>query len=202
MNMATAVFFAALSILSAISITKYLGKEYAWVNRKIIHFSIVPATLLYYFEEIPKEVFSLAALLFGIAQLYLHIKNGRLQWYQIDKNYGEVFFAFSAAIVAFFLPRQYATALLLVMAISDGVTGIIRFYYFRKRGYNVNLKKHWSGSVGYFFSSLLIAFFFLQSVSWCSKFLWSIILTFAEYQRFVDDNLSVPIVGILIGSIL
>lgn len=186
---------AATIIILAIGFTKKLGEEYAWVNRKIIHFSITPAIVFYYTGKIPREVFALAAFVFAIAQLMFHLKREELLWYQINRNYGEVFFAFSASFVVAFLPREYATAVLLVMAISDGVTGILRFYYFRKNGYNVKLKKHWSGSLGYFVTAFLIGFAVLPESSFTIKLIWSGILTLAEYQRFLDDNLAVPLVA-------
>lgn len=186
---------AASIIILSIGVTKKVGEEYAWVNRKIIHFSITPAIVFYYTGKIPREIFAIAAFAFALAQLITHIKRKELSWYQINRNYGEVFFAFSASFVVVFLPREYATAVLLVMAISDGITGILRFYYFRKNGYNVKLKKHWSGSLGYFVTAFLIAFAVLPEKSFTIKLIWSLILTLAEYQRFLDDNLAVPLVA-------
>ncbi|CAD5245015.1 diacylglycerol/polyprenol kinase family protein [Thermococcus camini] len=185
---------AAAFILATISLTKRLGPEWAWVNRKIIHFSIVPAVLMFYYERIPPEVFSGAAFVFGIFQLWPHLKKREFSWYQIEHNYGEVFFAFSASVVPMVLPREYATALLLAMAISDGVTGIIRHYYFRRHGFNVKLKKHWTGSLGYLITALIIAAVFLDTGA-IGKIGWAVILTLAEYQGWVDDNLAVPLVG-------
>ncbi|NJF26223.1 hypothetical protein E3E29_11410, partial [Thermococcus sp. Bubb.Bath] len=109
-------------------------------------------------------------------------------------NYGEVFFAFSASAVAFFLPREYATALLLAMAVSDGVTGIIRHHYFKRHGFNVKLKKHWTGSLGYVVTATIIAFALLDGAT-IMKIAWPGILMLAEYQPYVDDNLAVPLVG-------
>ena len=137
---------AALFILAAITLTKRMGEEWAWINRKIIHLSIVPAILMLYWGLIPAWVFSGAAFAFGAFQLWPHLKRKELSWYQIEHNYGEVFFAFSASVIPLILPLEYATALLLAMAVSDGVTGIIRHYYFKKHGFNVKLKKHWTGA--------------------------------------------------------
>ncbi|NJE85205.1 hypothetical protein E3E23_05100 [Thermococcus sp. CX2] len=185
---------AATFILAAIWLTRHLGEDYAWINRKIIHFSIVPAVLMYYQGLIPKEVFSAAAFIFGAFQLWPHLKNSEFSWYQIKHNYGEVFFAFSASAVAFFLPKEYATALLLAMAVSDGVTGIIRHYYFKRHGFNVKLKKHWTGSLGYVVTAAIIAFALLDAGT-IMKIAWAGILMLAEYQPYVDDNLAVPLVG-------
>ncbi|AEH25337.1 diacylglycerol/polyprenol kinase family protein [Pyrococcus yayanosii] len=188
---------AAAFIIAAICLTRHLGEEWAWVNRKLIHFSIVPAILMYYLGLIPKEVFSIAAFSFGVFQLWPHIRKREFSWYQIRHNYGEVFFAFSASAIVAFLPREYAVPLLLVMAISDGVTGIIRHYYFRRHGFNVKLKKHWTGSLGYLVTAILIAFLFLNGGT-IIKVAWAGILMIAEYQPYLDDNLAVPLVGSLL----
>ncbi len=193
---------AAAFILFAIWITRYLGEEYAWINRKIIHFSIVPAILFYNAGLIAREIFAVSALLFGAFQLLTHIRRDELSWYQIRNNYGDVFFAFSAAAVVWFIEKEYAIVILLVMAISDGVTGILRFFYFRAKGFNVRLRKHWIGSVGYLISALIIVAIIFPQSSIVSKVIWAGILTLAEYQGFLDDNLAVPLVGVLIKGIL
>ncbi|NJE04508.1 hypothetical protein [Thermococcus sp. MV11] len=188
---------AAAFILLAIGLTKKLGPEWAWVNRKIIHFSIVPAVLMFYYGLIPEEVFSAAAFIFGVFQLWPHLKRREFSWYQIEHNYGEVFFAFSASVIPLILPRSYATALLLAMAISDGVTGIIRHFYFKRHGFNVKLRKHWTGSLGYLVTAVIIAFIFLDA-SAMGKVGWAALLMLAEYQPWLDDNLAVPLVGSLL----
>ncbi|QDA32064.1 hypothetical protein FH039_11265 [Thermococcus indicus] len=185
---------AAAFILLAIGLTKRLGPEWAWVNRKIIHFSIVPAVLMFYYGKIPPEVFSGAAFAFGLFQLWPHLKKREFSWYQIEHNYGEVFFAFSASVVPMILPKEYATALLLAMAISDGVTGIIRHFYFKRHGFNVKLRKHWTGSLAYLATALAIAFLLLDAGA-MGKIGWAVVLTLAEYQGWLDDNLAVPLVG-------
>ncbi|WP_461864279.1 hypothetical protein [Thermococcus sp.] len=194
MNLAAYVSTAAASILCAIALTKHLGESYAWINRKIIHFSIVPAIIFYYNQDIPREVFAAAAFLFGAFQLWPHLSRREFSWYQIKHNYGEVFFAFSASVIPLILPREYATALLLAMAVSDGVTGVIRHHYFRKHGFDVRLKKHWTGSLGYLVTAVIIAFLFLDAGT-IGKIAWAGILMLAEYQPWLDDNLAVPIVG-------
>ncbi|AMQ18427.1 diacylglycerol/polyprenol kinase family protein [Thermococcus peptonophilus] len=181
-------------IVETIWLTKYLGQEWAWVNRKLIHFSIVPAILMFYYGLIPKEIFAPAAFAFGLAQLWPHLKRSEFSWYQLQNNYGEVFFAFSAAGISYFMPVDYATALLLAMAISDGITGIIRHYYFKRDGFNVKLKKHWTGSLGYLITAVIIAMALLQGGT-IGKIGWAFALMLAEYQPWIDDNLAVPLVG-------
>ncbi|ASJ15890.1 hypothetical protein A3L04_01775 [Thermococcus chitonophagus] len=195
------VGIALASILIAITITKNLGEEYAWVNRKIIHFSIVPAILMMYLGLIEAKIFSTFAFTFAVGQLSFHVLRKEFEWFQIPGNYGEVFFAFSAGAIALLLDQKYATALLLVMAISDGVTGVIRFFYFRKKGFNVKLRKHWTGSLGFFLASLIIAVAFLEVTS-IAKIAWALVLTLAEYQPWLDDNLAVPLAGGVLSLIL
>ncbi|ASJ02168.1 hypothetical protein A3L09_02240 [Thermococcus profundus] len=188
---------AASFILASIYGTRRLGPEWAWVNRKIIHFSIVPAVLMFYYGLIPAWVFSIAAFAFGAFQLWPHLERREFSWYQIEHNYGEVFFAFSASVIPLIFPPKYTTALLLAMAVSDGITGIIRHYYFKRNGFNVKLKKHWTGSLGYFLTALPIALWLLDG-GIIGKALWAAVLMLAEYQRWLDDNLAVPVVGSLL----
>ncbi|AEC51651.1 hypothetical membrane protein, conserved [Pyrococcus sp. NA2] len=194
------VAIALASILLAILITRIIGEEFAWINRKIIHFSIIPAILMLHKGYISPGIFSAFAFLFAILQLILHLRKAELKWFQISGNYGEVFFAFSSAILPLVLESEKAVPILLTMAISDGITGIIRFEYFRKKGVNAKLRKHWSGSIGFFASTLTI--FALFGFSLRFSLVSATILTLAEYQRFVDDNIAVPLVGaIVIASI-
>ncbi|NPA47963.1 MAG: hypothetical protein GXO14_04910 [Thermococci archaeon] len=190
-------FIALISILAAIALTRRLGEGWAWINRKIIHLSIVPSMVFFYYSLLPRYVFSLSALTIGLFQLAAHLRRRELSWYQIEHNYGEVFFALSVAPVSYFLPRTYATALMLAMAISDGVTGIIRHFYFKRHGFNVRLKKHWTGSVAYLLTAMAIALYLLDG-NLIKKTLWAAALMIAEYQPWLDDNLAVPLVGSLL----
>ncbi|MFA4646958.1 hypothetical protein P8X24_06845 [Pyrococcus kukulkanii] len=195
------VGIALASILVAIAITKELGERYAWVNRKIIHFSIVPAILMMYLGLIEAKIFSAFAFAFAISQLSSHVLKRELEWFQIPGNYGEVFFALSAGVISLLFNPKYATALLSVMAVSDGVTGVIRFFYFRKKGLDVKLKKHWTGSLGFFLTSLVIALVFLNATT-LVRIAWALILTLAEYQPWLDDNLAVPLAGGILSLFL
>ncbi|ACJ15905.1 hypothetical protein TON_0420 [Thermococcus onnurineus NA1] len=189
-----AVFFPVL----AIALTKKLGEDYAWVNRKIIHFSSVPAILMFREGLVSGIELAGAVMVFAIVQLITHIMKKELNWYQIRDNYGEVFYCIMFSAMAVFMDVNYASAIMLVMAISDGITGVLRFYYFKKNGFNVKLRKHWIGSVGYILSALIIAFVMLPDLNVVMKFAWSGILMLAEYQKVIDDNIAVPVVAVLI----
>gem|GEM_PF-5564726 len=100
--------------------------------------------------------------------------------------------------MALFMDVNYASAIMLVMAVSDGITGVLRFYYFRKNGFNVKLRKHWIGSVGCIVSAVIIAFLILPQLNILMKVAWSVILMLAEYQKVIDDNVAVPVAAVLI----
>lgn len=188
------VMFPVLAIL----FTRYLGEEYAWINRKIIHFSSVPAILFFREGLVTGKELAAVVMLFAIAQLLTHLMNKELSWYQIRNNYGEVFYCIMFSAMALFMDVNYASAIMLVMAVSDGITGVLRFYYFRKNGFHVKLRKHWIGSIGYIVSAVIIAFLILPQLNVLMKIAWSVILMLAEYQKIVDDNVAVPVVAVLI----
>lgn len=137
-------------------------------------------------------------MLFAFGQLLTHLMNKELSWYQIKDNYGEVFYCIMFSAMALFMDVNYASAIMLVMAVSDGITGVLRFYYFKKNGFNVKLRKHWIGSVGYIVSAVIIAFLILPQLNFLMKIAWSVILMLAEYQKVIDDNVAVPVVAVLI----
>ncbi|HIP75212.1 MAG TPA: hypothetical protein EYH24_02160 [Thermococcus paralvinellae] len=188
------VMFPVMAIL----LTRYLGEEYAWINRKIIHFSSVPAILFFREGLVTGRELAAVVMLFAIGQLIAHLMNKELSWYQIKNNYGEVFYCLMFSAMALFMDVNYASAIMLVMAVSDGITGVLRFYYFRRNGYNVKLRKHWIGSVGYIVSAVIIAFLLLPQLNILMKIAWSTILMLAEYQKVIDDNVAVPVVAVLI----
>ncbi|ALM74406.1 diacylglycerol/polyprenol kinase family protein [Thermococcus barophilus] len=192
--LAVGVMFPVLAIL----FTKYLGDEYAWINRKIIHFSSVPAILFFREGLVTGKELAAVVMLFAFGQLLTHLMNKELSWYQIKNNYGEVFYCIMFSAMALFMDVNYASAIMLVMAVSDGITGVLRFYYFKKNGFNVKLRKHWIGSVGYIVSAVIIAFLILPQLNFLMKIAWSIILMLAEYQKVIDDNVAVPVVAVLI----
>ncbi|ADT83357.1 diacylglycerol/polyprenol kinase family protein [Thermococcus barophilus] len=192
--LAVGVMFPVLAIL----FTKYLGEEYAWINRKIIHFSSVPAILFFREGLVTGKELAAVVMLFAFGQLLTHLMNKELSWYQIKNNYGEVFYCIMFSAMALFMDVNYASAIMLVMAVSDGITGVLRFYYFKKNGFNVKLRKHWIGSVGYIVSAVIIAFLILPQLNFLMKIAWSIILMLAEYQKVIDDNVAVPVVAVLI----
>lgn len=175
---------------------KYLGQEWVWVNRKFIYFSIVLVILMFYYGFILKEVFVLVVFVFGFIQLWFYLKWSEFLWYQFQNNYGEVFFVFFVVGISYFMLRNYLMVLFLVMVISDGVIGIIRYYYFRWNGFNVKFKKYWIGSLGYLVMVVIIVIVFFEG-SIIGKIGWVFVFMLVEYQLWVDDNFVVFFVGFL-----
>lgn len=76
--------------------------------------------------------------------------------------------------------RNYLMVLFLVMVISDGVIGIIRYYYFRWNGFNVKFKKYWIGSLGYLVMVVIIVIVFFEG-SIIGKIGWVFVFMLVEY---------------------
>ncbi|MCX8189464.1 MAG: hypothetical protein N3F64_07100 [Nitrososphaeria archaeon] len=187
----------ALLLFSIIVATVLLTKKFSniWINRKMIHLSVVPAVLCYMFIFNEPYIFFIFAVFFVIFLVLPHAKSKELSWFQEKKNYGEVFFCLSFAILAIPCWENYrvlAGVAMLFMAVGDSVTGIVRSRFLKNRG------KHWSGSIAMLITCLFIGALFLgyKGVT------LSIIATLLEYQPWVDDNLTVPLLTVFFGIIL
>jgi phytol kinase len=181
-------------ILSVVFISRRL--ENIWVNRKLIHLSVAPAVLSYMYIFSEPYTFSLFATLFATFLISTHFRSTELGWFQEEGNYGEVFFCLSCAVLGFFLwspsTRILAGTAMLFMSIGDSVTGIVRSRFLKKRG------KHWSGTVAMVLTCFPIGYIFLG----LPGMLLSAVATLAEYQPWLDDNISVPFATVLIGLFL
>ncbi|MEM3872489.1 MAG: hypothetical protein QXE05_08015 [Nitrososphaeria archaeon] len=190
-------FIIALALFSIIVATVLLTRKFSniWINRKMIHLSVVPAVLCYMYIFNEPYIFFLFAVFFVVFLILPHIKSRELSWFQEKKNYGEVFFCLSFAILA--IPcwencRILAGVAMLFMAVGDSVTGIVRSRFLKNRG------KHWSGSVAMLITCLFIGALFLGY----KGIVLSILATLFEYQPWIDDNLTVPLLTALFGVIL
>ncbi|WP_342764686.1 hypothetical protein [Thermococcus sp. Bubb.Bath] len=115
---------------------------------------------MFYYGLLPIWVFSAAAFAFGMFQVWPHLKRRECSWYRIGYNCGLSFSPSPPRYPPIF-QRKHTLRFCWRLAVSDGVTGIIRHYYFRRNGFNVKLKKHWTGSLGYFLTALPIALWLL-----------------------------------------
>lgn len=193
----------AVPILLAVKFTRVFGYKYCWVNRKIIHFSTIPAVLayLYLFNEV--YVWTVASLGFFLFTLIPHLRNKEMNWFQIKGNFGEVYYCLIYFIVGsalFYINRPLAVTALLLTAIGDGITGIIRFFLFEKREKAISLYtstnpdvrkacKTVVGTIAFIATSLPIAIILLGAVKGT---IITLISAIAEKQHLIDDNLAIP----------
>ncbi len=185
------VLFAV--ILLAVFVTKRFKNP--WVNRKIIHLSSVPAVLAYMFVFKEPYVFFGFGVFFTIMLTIPHIRNREFGWFQLKRNYGEVFYTLSFSVLAIAMwdvNRILAGISMLFMAVGDSVTGLIRSRFLKERA------KHISGSIAMLLVCLIIGYYFMQ----LQGILLAVLATIAEYQPWIDDNLSVPLVTALTGLLL
>ncbi len=187
----------AFLLFSIIVTTVLLTKKFSniWINRKMIHLSVVPAILCYMYVFNEPYIFFIFAIFFVVFLILPHVKSKELSWFQEKKNYGEVFFCLSFAILAIPCWENYrilAGVAMLFMAVGDSVTGIVRSRFLKNRG------KHWSGSIAMLITCLFIGLFFLSY----KGIVLSILATLLEYQPWIDDNLTVPLLTVLFGMIL
>ena len=181
-------------LFGIILFTVYYVKRYSnvWVNRKFIHLSSVPAVLFYMYIFREPYIFLFFSLLFTIMLSMKHVKRDLSEWFQLEDNYGEVFFTISyGALSILFWPQYkiFAGVIMLFMAIGDSITGIVRSRFVKER------RKHWTGSLAMFIVSSLIAVYYYGWVG----MIFSLLATVAEAQPYLDDNLSVPLTTSLLG---
>jgi len=120
-------------------------------------------------------------------------------------TWAEIWYPFSSAICIAALWGIYDKPFLAVfcislLGVSDAVTGLVRsrFVY--------SAQKHWSGSVAFFLTALLSAWVFVHPF-WLGALISAIgaVVEWAsgdvsklKFMRKVDDNLSVPVVAMVI----
>lgn len=178
----------ALILFIFIIVVIYAVKKFenVWVNRKIIHLSSVPAVIfyMYFFETLYPFLFF--SILFTILLTFKHFNGDLNNWFQVDGNYGEIFFTFSYALISLLfwqIDRVLGGLIMLFLAVGDSVTGIIRSRFVSK------WQKHWTGSL-----AMLIVSIFLGYVLYgVLGIVLGVIATIAEYQPYIDDNLSIPL---------
>ncbi len=194
---------AAVPILLAIKVTERLGSDYCWVNRKIIHFSTIPAVYayLYIFNEV--YVWTIASLAFSLCTLLPHLKNREMDWFQIRGNFGEVYYCFMYLVVGsafFYVNRPLAATAMLLTAVGDGVTGIVRFFLFKRREVAISSYastdpsvrkacKTLAGTIAYLVVSIPLA---IALLGLFEGSVIAVVSAIAEKQHLLDDNLAIP----------
>jgi phytol kinase len=187
------VYFAAKWIYQIAISHGYSPQSGAYFGRKVIHLlagGVVALTLPYLFHE-PVLPLIMAVLLSLF--LYLPHRTGKLMyWFQDPNNEFEVHFTIMWGLLAFFtwfIDSTFWLAVIpiLFMAWGDGVTGIVRNFRYKKR------VKGWEGSVAMLIVSVPIGMRF-----GLAGIVAAILATLAEKQRYIDDNITVPLVSITV----
>lgn len=183
-------------ILFIVKLTKRREKnpKNVWRNRKFIHLSSIPAVLFYLWIFKEPYVFFSFSILFTLLLLLKHLNKNEMEWFQVRRNYGEVFYCLSFAFLSLLLWNQriLASCIMLFMAVGDSITGIVRSYFIEER------KKHPSGSLAMLIICVLIGYALLGK----EGILLGIVATLFEFQPWIDDNLAIPLSSALFALLL
>ncbi|MCQ1534935.1 dolichol kinase [Methanosarcina sp. KYL-1] len=164
-----------------------------YFSRKSIHFLAggVTAMLLPF---VAREPILPAMMAFGFAfTTYIPHKTDRLiYWFQDPENLYEVDFTLSWGLIVLFtwyIDKSFWLGVIpvLFMAYGDGITGIIRNLKYNKR------TKAWEGTAG-----MLVLCIIIGAKMGIAGILAGILCSFVERIENVDDNITVPAVGLFI----
>ena len=164
-----------------------------YFGRKVIHLlagGLVAILLPFLFHE-PILPLIMAALL--TIAVYLPHRTGKLyRWFQDPSNMYEVDFTIAWGLMAFFLwflDRSFWLAVvpMLFMAWGDGVTGIVRNFRYKRR------IKAWEGSL-----AMLLVCLPIGAIAGWAGIVSAFVATVAEKQKYIDDNVAVPLVTVAI----
>lgn len=160
-----------------------------YVARKFIHFFTggLVAVIAPYIFEVP-TIPVLGALFMALVTVAPRIWNKDLDWFQIEKNFGDTWFCISFAILFltfWYIDKVIAITAALFMAVGDGVTGIVR-----NKVYKRHVKGFW-GSVAMLIVSAVIGVLYKG----IPGVVTAIIATIIEKIPLIDDNISVPLVS-------
>jgi dolichol kinase len=164
-----------------------------YFSRKVIHFLAggLTAALLPF---IAKEPFLPALLAFGFALMtYVpHKINKLMYWFQDPENAYEVDFTIVWGIVillTWYIDKTFWLGVIPVLFMSwgDGITGIIRNLMYNKR------TKAWEGTMG-----MLILDTIIGAKMGLAGIIAAVVSALVERIEFLDDNVSVPLVSLII----
>jgi len=165
-----------------------------YFGRKIIHIfaSGIAALLLPFFFLEPIIPFLMAILL--AVYTFLPHKISRLfDWFQVKENLHEVNFCLMwglSVLIGWFFDKTFWLGVIptLFMSFGDGITGIIRNLKYKKR------TKAWEGSLAMFLVCALIGGL---KMGWAGV-VAAVFATIFERFEFIDDNISIPVISLLI----
>ena len=175
-------------------IKKGYPKESAvYLGRKIIHIlaaGLVALLIPFFFREAILPF--LSAILLALYTYLPHRKERLYDWFQVKENTHEVNFSLMwglVILIGWFFDRSFWLGVIpaLYMSFGDGVTGIVRNFKYKKR------TKAWEGSLAMLFICTLIGL----RMGWAG-IIAAFGATIFERFKFIDDNISIPIVSFLI----
>jgi phytol kinase len=197
--LAIAAYFIALFTIIEVAARKMpLSIE---VSRKMAHILAgISAALLPLILSFMSIV--VLALLFLMVMLVSRKRKIFRSIHDVERqSYGELFFPLAIAITALFFPDT-ATYMfgILVMAIGDGLAGLLGFRYGKKRYTLRKAHKSYLGSTIFFIASVLIGFIFLHSFMIVIIALMLTCIEAVSIRGF--DNLLLPPVAALLMSLI
>lgn len=191
--------------LVTLVISKYIAmKTTIYIARKAIHMlggGVVAIVSPFIFSSPLIPIID--SYLLMLILMYAKFKGDKFNWFQEEKNYGEIFFTFSFGTLLLLMwiiePNYWyskdvyiATLPLIFMSFGDGVTGIIRNYVYKRR-----VKGLW-GSLGMLIFSA-VAGYLVFSIP---GLIAGVIATAVEVLPLIDDNLSIPFSSFLVLYLL
>ncbi len=164
-----------------------------YLSRKTIHIlagGIIAVFVPFVYRE-PVTPFILSLILTFLL-LYNRRHKKMMAWFQETSNFYEVDFTIMwgvSILVGWFFDRNLWLGVLpaIYMSIGDGITGIVRTLVSKKRYKGVE------GSI-----AMLASIIPFSLIMGYGGMIAAIAGTFAEKQKFIDDNIAVPLISLLI----
>lgn len=184
----------AWAVFVTFVLAKWFYRRYSnYRARKAIHYfagGLIALIAPYIFET--PYVFVTASFLLFIGMYLPHAWGRPLKWFQIEGKYGEVYFTFSYFVLfAIFwnLDIWIAVTAALFMAFGDGVTGIVKEYYYGKRENERAVKGLNLGNLAMFLVCAPIGYVLEGGPGLVAAVYASLVEAFYG----VDDNVTVPL---------
>lgn len=185
--------FAALLVVYNIFIIMYVSRKVSekfgtYMARKTIHLlsagvSVLLTPLLFSEWYMPLILGSLM-----ITFTLLGHARKRHNWFQIDRNYADVYFtvACTVLLVSFWTYNVWIGVLsALFLAWGDGFTGVVRFIIYKKR-----TKGIW-GNVAMFLVCIVLGILMNGRVGYAGL-IGAVFASIVEKFERIDDNISIP----------
>ena len=171
----------------------YPKESAVYLGRKIIHIlaaGLVALLIPFFFREAILPF--LSAILLALYTYLPHRKERLYDWFQVKENTHEVNFSLMwglVILIGWFFDKSFWLGVIpaLFMSFGDGVTGIVRNLKYRTR------TKAWEGSLAMLFICTLIGL----RMGWAG-IIAAFGATIFERFKFIDDNISIPVVSFLI----